>query len=210
MNKLDFPSHNQIQIKGVMATGGEDMGDPASRGVHIQILNGVDKLYEVSIAGHDDAPGGEYFRKSPSPACGNPRDGWDAKASGSGKELFKYSNRTGLAPALGDSEGSCTGSANGVQKIQLKNNGDGTWSVKVKIKGTTLLQEPEWSGSEVTGTMQAQIAFGSALGATVSPEGTAGQCGDLQFDRTTCDPVGPAAGCTVKSKSGLLKKIMCR
>ena len=157
---------------------------PERHGVHLQIRQNGVLLYEVTIPGGDQAPGGEYDRRSPTPACGDPRDGWTRRTSGSGARLWLYQNLTGLLPAPGDAEGACTGDARGVQKIRLHQSpARDAWRLLIRLREPLYLQEPSVppTGFTVDFALGAPVDFGQP-----SPQSEAGQCLAARFGELEC------------------------
>jgi len=163
----------------------------------------------VCISGDDDAPNGEYRKGSTTPACGNAKDGWKGKITQGGAK-FDYKNKTGIAPCKSgapnctvddNTDGTCTGDAEGVRKIKLKDLGNGTWKYKIDIRNMDLDAQPANDGSKVLGRLQLQLAFANCLGGAPTTAGTDGHCLDLQFDEGSCK---------VKTGFGGLRKVVCK
>ncbi|MFQ5425594.1 MAG: DUF4215 domain-containing protein, partial [Gaiellales bacterium] len=210
IGRLDLPGETRVTLSGEFSA--PSGVDPTNDGVHIKIQNGTTVLYEVSIAGNLAAPGGEYMKGSSNPACGSRRDGWTAKVGS--KTRYRYLNKTGLAPSGTDTvDGTCTGDAKGVRRVDLTDNGDGTWRAKVVIKGAVFDDVPALTAGpidEIAGTLQAQIALGEALSTSQSSAGAAGECMDMQFDGSIAgDPI-PVTSCKVRTRLGAVAKVSCR
>ena len=202
LNKLDQTGGSRIAATGTFVPEPNEP-DVTNTGVSIELRNGTTVLYDVCIAGNQDAPGGEYLRLSTTPACGDKRDGWTSKVTNSGAK-FQYKNKTGLAPAVGNVvDGTCTGSTEGVRRVFLKDLGNGTWKYKIDIRdiAEVSFDDPANDGSQVLGKLQLQLAFENCLGGSPTSAGTAGQCLDLQFDQGSC---------AVKTGFGGLRKVVCK
>lgn len=160
---------------------------PNKTGVFIQVKNGNNVLYSLSVAGDLQAPGGEYIRLSPTPACGNRNDGWSVKSSASGKTTYAYVNKTGLLPLPVDLspavEGVCTGSARGLRSLTLIHDASkGKWTYNGTVSNTTLDLLPTVAGTGSSAAVQDKLQLELALGYdAVSAQGNVGQCFDNQF-----------------------------
>jgi hypothetical protein len=127
-----------------------------------------------------------------------------------GSVLHQYFNRTGLAPSGSDmTDGTCTGNANGVERIRLLDTGTGTWEFKVRIKNTTISLLPDTNGAEVLGTLQFEFALGDALSGAASLEGMLGRCANLQFDCGP-EPPWPAQGCRLAGRFDTPRSVKCK
>jgi cysteine-rich repeat protein len=202
LKKLDEANRHRIDASGsfVPASG----VDPTNTGIHLELSGSTTGLlYEAYMVGNEEAPGGEYWRKSSNPACGalTKRDGWTARVRSNGSVLYQYVNKTTVAPDCSDTDdGTCTGDAEGITKVQLQDRGDGTWKFKVKIKDTNLDALPLTSGADVLEDLQLELSLGDTCTTDPSAEGAAGQCADLNFK----------AGCKAVEKFDALQKVKCK
>ena len=185
--------------------------DPSLTGVHIEIKNGSAVIYDVTVVG-DDPDGvigveGQYAKnKRRCPQSAASKDGWTKKTGA--KTKYKYTNKSTVMPAIGESPPTCTGNPNGLKQVKIDIDGSkGFYKYKVRIKGATLVNTPALQGGQVLGTLQSQVSLGHSNGAIngTSDEGKAGQCADAQFKRDPGTGLVPTSTCKVSRGGARVK-----
>ena len=185
--------------------------DPEFFGAHVLLTNGSTTLLDLGIPGNGAVPGG--YAKGDA-TCGDPADGWKYTLRvKSGVELWKYTNRSGLLPAPGDTPPNCTGDAKGIRTVLIKFiPKKQSYLYVVTTKDGALDAEPEVPPSLT------ELKFNLALSVPPSPgfaseQAQVGQCVDSVFrdDGSGFVSSGPPLPfCKRAPKTGQVKKIICR
>jgi len=178
---------HQLAWSGTFVPAGSPTIAPQSRGVHVQITDSGGDVVNVSI------PGGSVGAHPSTPCAAG--DGW--KVSGSS---YTYRNVSGFIDA------SCSVSAQGIEKIMIKDRRSSSGNVQLKLsgkRGTYAIVTPP-TALHVSLALAAQPSPGDA-----SAEAMAGQCTESRWTAPIASRP-PAPYCKTTPVGGPLRKLMCK
>jgi hypothetical protein len=200
----DEPGKHGLLAKGFFNPFGMSQAvDPLTKGIHFRLEDSEGILYDVSIP-----PGARSDPSPPTLHC-NAKDGWQVSQVGA-RTIWRYTNVSGLLPAPGDTLPDCTGSAQGVFRVVVKDLTDTSRAAHqfmVKARNGTFPHAPAFPVTLMHAdfAVAAQPSPGEA-----SVEAIGGQCAELRFDGAPLDADPPKPFCREVPNSRFPKRIVCR